>query len=82
MQYHTTYLTLTFLVFLFMPWSLLGRLLTSLLKMMAEVPHFVSRIAFHLTSAAIALIFGGVIAGLIMWALAVVSALLVNLGWF
>lgn len=82
MHYHHTYTVITFLAFLFMPWSLLGRLFTSFLELLDEVPHFVSRLAFHLTRWAIGFTLALLIGALIMWALAALSVLVINLGWF
>ena len=82
MHYHHTYTIITFLVFLLMPWSFLGRLLTSVLESLAEVPHFVSRLVFHLTRYAIAFALALLLGALIMWALAALSVLVINLGWF
>lgn len=82
MHYHHTYTIITFLAFLFMPWYLLGRLFTSFLELLEEVPHFVSRLAFHLTRWAIGFTFALLLGALIMWALAALSVLVINLGWF
>ena len=82
MHYHHTYTVITFLAFLFMPWSLLGRLFTSFIGSLAEVPHFVSWLAFHLTRWAIGFTLALLLGALIMWALAALSVLVINIGWF